>query len=403
MAEPPRRGRGTQIPGANRDRRDGEPNAEPDSSPRRPNGLLRGTRDPAVSLLDVAPATRGRAQPRPRHGRVDRGRGDGWPWSRPCSRRSPAAAASSRSGWPPSPPHRSSRTCWAPSPAGSGRGRGNQLALIRAGGAAALLAARRVRERAGDDRGLDRLLAQPVVRRPVPPAPVGRDVPGPAARSGRRASSALGEPPPAPSRPSSAASSPTGSVARRRSRWPAWSGSSAAIGYVGLRSPDADDRRRSRRATRSAPCATRPILGRIALAQGFYGGGLIAAVPLYAIVNVDRLDLTLSDVGIIGILTAAATTVSFLVWGAVVGPVRGDGRDAARQRDRPRGARRLRARARRRRAVGRGDRRGGGQRLDRRRDRLGRQRPHLALVRGRRRWPAGTRSPGARGIVAAFR
>jgi MFS family permease len=53
------------------------------------------------------------------------------------------------------------------------------------------------------------------------------------------------------------------------------------------------------------------------MAQGFYGGGLIAALPLYAIVNVDRLDLSLSDVGIIGILTAAATTFSFLVWGAV--------------------------------------------------------------------------------------
>jgi MFS family permease len=34
-------------------------------------------------------------------------------------------------------------------------------------------------------------------------------------------------------------------------------------------------------------------------------------------VNVDRLDLSLSDVGIIGILTAGATTLSFLVWGAV--------------------------------------------------------------------------------------
>ena len=44
---------------------------------------------------------------------------------------------------------------------------------------------------------------------------------------------------------------------------------------------------------------------------------MIAALPLYAIVNVDRLDLSLSDVGIIGILTAAATTFSFLVWGAV--------------------------------------------------------------------------------------
>ncbi|MBI3747545.1 MAG: MFS transporter [Chloroflexi bacterium] len=61
----------------------------------------------------------------------------------------------------------------------------------------------------------------------------------------------------------------------------------------------------------------RPTLGRVALAQGFFGGGFIAAGPLFALVNVDRLDLSLADVGIIGVLTAAATTISFLIWGAV--------------------------------------------------------------------------------------
>jgi MFS family permease len=90
-----------------------------------------------------------------------------------------------------------------------------------------------------------------------------------------------------------------------------------AFAYAGLRSPDTErppvfSARDSFRALRE-----RPVLTRIALAQGFYGGGLIAAVPLYAIVNVDRLDLSLSDVGIIGILTAGATTLSFLLWGAV--------------------------------------------------------------------------------------
>ncbi len=61
----------------------------------------------------------------------------------------------------------------------------------------------------------------------------------------------------------------------------------------------------------------RPTLGRVALAQGFFGGGFIAAGPLFALVNVDRLNLSLADVGIIGVLTAVATTISFLVWGAV--------------------------------------------------------------------------------------
>ena len=90
-----------------------------------------------------------------------------------------------------------------------------------------------------------------------------------------------------------------------------------AFAYAGLRSPDTErppvfSARDSFRALRE-----RPVLTRIALAQGFYGGGLIAAVPLYAIVNVDRLGLSLSDVGIIGILTAGATTFSFLAWGAL--------------------------------------------------------------------------------------
>jgi MFS family permease len=90
-----------------------------------------------------------------------------------------------------------------------------------------------------------------------------------------------------------------------------------ALAYAGLRAPSAErpamfSARESLRALRD-----RPVLSRIAVAQGFYGGGLIAAAPLYAIVNVDRLDLSLADVGIIGIITAGATTLCFLLWGAV--------------------------------------------------------------------------------------
>ena len=61
----------------------------------------------------------------------------------------------------------------------------------------------------------------------------------------------------------------------------------------------------------------KPTLQRVALAQGFFGGGFIAAGPLYALVYVDRLDLSLSDVGLIGVFGSAATTVSFLAWGTV--------------------------------------------------------------------------------------
>ena len=61
----------------------------------------------------------------------------------------------------------------------------------------------------------------------------------------------------------------------------------------------------------------RPMLNRAALAQGFYGGGFIAAGPLFALVYVDRLDLSLADVGVLGVLSAVATTLSFLVWGVI--------------------------------------------------------------------------------------
>jgi MFS family permease len=94
-------------------------------------------------------------------------------------------------------------------------------------------------------------------------------------------------------------------------------GLACAIGYVGLHAarterPAAFSARDSVRALRE-----RPMLARIALAQGFYGGGLIAAAPLYALVHVDRLNLSLSAVGLIGILAAVSTTVAFPVWGHV--------------------------------------------------------------------------------------
>lgn len=94
-------------------------------------------------------------------------------------------------------------------------------------------------------------------------------------------------------------------------------GVACAAAHAGLRvksaeRPPAFSARDSLRALRELP-----ILSRITLAQGFYGGGLIAATPLFALVYVDRLDLSLADVGVIGILTAMSTTVAFLIWGAV--------------------------------------------------------------------------------------
>lgn len=95
-------------------------------------------------------------------------------------------------------------------------------------------------------------------------------------------------------------------------------GVGCAVIFLGRRTsteaaaPPAYSARESIRALRS-----RPRLNRVVLAQGFYGGGFIAAGPLFALVNVDRLDLSLSDVGIIGVLSAVATTMSFFAWGVV--------------------------------------------------------------------------------------
>ena len=94
-------------------------------------------------------------------------------------------------------------------------------------------------------------------------------------------------------------------------------GVACALAYAGLRAHSAERPPVFSARESIAALRERPVLGKVALAQGFYGGGLIAAVPLYALVHVDRLDLSLSQVGVIGIVSAVATTIMFPVWGAV--------------------------------------------------------------------------------------
>ena len=97
-----------------------------------------------------------------------------------------------------------------------------------------------------------------------------------------------------------------------------------AIAYVGFRAttsgvPATFSARGSLRAL-----TERPRLVRLTIAQMFYGGGVIAATPLFALVHVDRLNLSLADVGLIGVLSAVATTITFPLWGLVAdrrGPV----------------------------------------------------------------------------------
>jgi MFS family permease len=90
-----------------------------------------------------------------------------------------------------------------------------------------------------------------------------------------------------------------------------------ALAAAGLRAPETGPVPRYSAASSLRSLHGQPVLMRVALAQAFYGGGLIAAAPLYALVYVDRLGLTLTDVGVIGILAALAATVASLIWGAL--------------------------------------------------------------------------------------
>jgi Major Facilitator Superfamily len=93
-------------------------------------------------------------------------------------------------------------------------------------------------------------------------------------------------------------------------------GVACAIGYAGFRAtahaaaPMRFSARESVRAMRE-----RPRLLRLVIGQLFYGGGVIAASPLFALVHVDRLHLSLADVGVIGVITAISNTVAFPLWG----------------------------------------------------------------------------------------
>jgi MFS family permease len=94
-------------------------------------------------------------------------------------------------------------------------------------------------------------------------------------------------------------------------------GIACALAHVGFRAAAAAQPIRFSARESVQALRERPLLSRIAVAQGFYGGGLIAAAPLYALVHVDRLNLSLAEVGVIGILAAVATTVAFPLWGLV--------------------------------------------------------------------------------------
>ena len=92
-------------------------------------------------------------------------------------------------------------------------------------------------------------------------------------------------------------------------------GAACALAYVGLHATVTPTVPRMRARGSVGILRRRPVLWRVARAHAFYGAGLIAAVPLFALVHVDRLGLTLADVGVIGLIGAAFTTLTFPIWG----------------------------------------------------------------------------------------
>lgn len=97
-------------------------------------------------------------------------------------------------------------------------------------------------------------------------------------------------------------------------------GAAAALAYSRVRLPEstlADGLARYSARESLRVLAAHPRLQMLMLAQSVWGAGMIAAAPLYPLIQVDRLRLSLSEVGLLGILTAGSTTLSYIAWGAL--------------------------------------------------------------------------------------
>jgi len=95
-------------------------------------------------------------------------------------------------------------------------------------------------------------------------------------------------------------------------------GAGCALAAIGLRVSTAEEPRRYSAREAIRVLSAQAALKRMMVGQALYGGGMIAASPLYALVYVDRLHLPLSEVGTIAVVGAFATTVSYVAWGMLV-------------------------------------------------------------------------------------
>jgi len=64
---------------------------------------------------------------------------------------------------------------------------------------------------------------------------------------------------------------------------------------------------------------SQPTLRRIAVAQLLFGGGLVAAPALVALVHIDRLGLDIEHIALAGLISYASTTATIGLWGRIAG------------------------------------------------------------------------------------
>jgi MFS family permease len=92
-------------------------------------------------------------------------------------------------------------------------------------------------------------------------------------------------------------------------------GALCCLGYLGLPRVSLGDAPAYTARSCVRVLVERPVLRRMVMAHAFYGTGVVAAVPLFALVHVDRLGLSLGEVGIVGIAGATAMTLAFPLMG----------------------------------------------------------------------------------------
>lgn len=193
-----------------------------------------------------------------------------------------------------------------------------QLGLMRVAGASMVLAGRGHPDRSGrGPRGV-RVLAEPLARRPAARPRLG-------SRSTRptRVVGIMGLFGSARSAALATAAFAGGMLADQIGGFTAIAvmgtiGVVCSTGYFGLRSSTTPMLPAYNARTSFGTLLSKPVLRRVVVAHGFYGAGVVAAVPLFAMVHVDRLNLSMGQVGVIGVIGAIVTTATYPFWGLMV-------------------------------------------------------------------------------------